>query len=849
MRSLLGLAPLLFCQLAIAQSVVAVYPAPASVEKGTSKQFSSYVAVSPNTITWSVNGMPGGDSIYGTITQNGLYNAPAVIPPNNVITVRATSVAKPTVFGDSKVTLTQPVPSLWSTSPNTFTTGMGRKMSLNGSNFIPQSIVIVNGVAWATTYINSTSLYGQGDLPAAGTFKVTVDQPGPGAVSSPSVNITVTVPPITVTIAPNAVNSILSGATQFAATVNGTSNTAVTWTATAGAISATGLYTAPGVMPANPVVTIRATSVADATKFGQATVTFSPPQPVSVTISPGTVTLALSATSQFAASVAGTNNQAVTWSATAGTISATGLYTAPTVMPGSSSITIKATSVADSTKFGQAIVTLKVTGGGGTPGNNGATLAVGRFLEQAAFGPTPAELGVVQSKGVNTWLNDQFAMPETPITIPVQMGSVQSLTLNRMTTAPDQLRQKMAWALGQIIVISMNKNIYPNEYVPYQQILSRNAFGNYRTLLSDIATSPQMGKYLDIANSNKPTGAGGANENFAREVMQLFTIGLNKLNIDGSTQLVNGQPVPTYNQADIRQIALALTGWTYPTAAGAQPKPNNWEDFSQPKMETRQANHDTSAKTLINGCTLPAGQTVQQDMDGVLDCLFNHANTGPFVATRLIRLLVTSNPSSAFIQRIATVFNNNGVGVRGDLKAVFQAILTDSEARQDVATVNSGRLKDPIYFFVSFVRTMNGTIIPTTGIPYTFVAMGEAVGTPASVFNYFSPLYRLPFNPALFGPEFQIYTATESVVAANMLHQIINQPNGDPYIDLSPFVAVSSNTALLLDLVDQKLFYGRMPLPMRTSLATAIDASYDSAQRVQTALYLAGLTGQYQTQY
>lgn len=481
-------------------------------------------------------------------------------------------------------------------------------------------------------------------------------------------------------------------------------------------------------------------------------------------------------------------------------------------------------------------------------------VTAGRFLEQAAFGPTPQELADVKAMGIGGWLDRQFAMAETAIALPPQSGSVQSLTLSRLATAPDQLRQKMAWALGQVIVISMNKNNYPNEYVPYQQILSHDAFGNYRKLLGDIAMSPQMGKYLDLANSNKAGTGGGANENFARELMQLFTIGLNQLNMDGSVRLLNGQPIPTYVQADLVQTAAALTGWTYPTAAGAQPKANNWEDFSQPIMETRQGNHDASMKTLIVSenklrCVLPAGQTVLQDMNGVLDCVFNHPNTGPFVATRLIRSLVMSNPSPAFIQSIATVFNDNGSGVRGDLKAVLRAILMHPEARQDAATPDSGRLKDPIYFIVSFVRALNGVIKPTTVVPYNFVAMGEALNLPATVFGYYSPLYRLPLKPALYGPEYQIYTPTESVEEANLLFQIIHQPRSDPSIDLSPFTAVAGDTSRLLDLLDQKLFYGRMPGNMRTSLETAINASSDNNQRVETGLYLAALSGQYQTQF
>jgi hypothetical protein len=339
------------------------------------------------------------------------------------------------------------------------------------------------------------------------------------------------------------------------------------------------------------------------------------------------------------------------------------------------------------------------------------------------------------------------------------------------------------------------------------------------------------------------------------------------LNPDGSPILDGtGNPIPTYHQPDVVHVAQALTGWTYPTAAGATPQPNNWENFSAPVMETRQGNHDITAKTLINGCSLPANQTVTQDTNGVLDCVFNHPNTGPFVAIRLIKALVTSNPTPGYVQRVAAVFANNGGGVRGDLKAVLTAILKDPEARQDTVTVdaggnpyyvlngmnvnyNPGRLKNPIYFIVAFVRAMNGTIPVGTIIPYTFVAMGEPVVQPPSVFYYYSPLYHLPLNPMLYGPEFQIYTPTESVEEANLVQNIITQPNSDPTIDLSAFNAAVASTPTLLDLADQKFFYGRMPAQIRSAIATAIDANTDNPSRVFTAVYLPVLAGQYQVQY
>jgi uncharacterized protein (DUF1800 family) len=204
----------------------------------------------------------------------------------------------------------------------------------------------------------------------------------------------------------------------------------------------------------------------------------------------------------------------------------------------------------------------------------------------------------------------------------------------------------VAYALAQVFVISANKNPYANEVAPFLQILQRNAFGNFRTLLGEVTLSPQMGKYLDMANSNKPAAGSSANENFPRELMQLFTIGLQRLNADGTPVLdAQGRPIATYTQAEVQQVALALTGWTY-VGSGT----NNWENFSGP-MVPRDVNHDLRAKAFL-GCSLPAGQTAQQDLNATLDCIFRHPNVGPFIGLRLIRQLVKSNPSPAYVARV-----------------------------------------------------------------------------------------------------------------------------------------------------------------------------------------------------
>jgi uncharacterized protein (DUF1800 family) len=305
----------------------------------------------------------------------------------------------------------------------------------------------------------------------------------------------------------------------------------------------------------------------------------------------------------FTATVTNSSNTAVTWSvnnvaggnASVGTISAAGLYTAPAVPPSPATVTIKATSSASASSSGSATANIVGPPNPGT-GLGTPNLAAGRFLEQATFGPTAADIAHVQQIGINAWLTEQFNLPETAIIDPGSMNSglLQSQYLNRLSAAPDQLRQRVAYALSQIIVISMNKNIYPDEIVPYLQILSSNAFGNYRTLLGQISVSSQMGKYLDLARSTKPGAMGGANENYAREVMQLFSIGLNMLNLDGSPQLDGlGHTIPTYTQTTIQQVALALTGWIY--------KNNAWEDFTGP-LQPNDANHDMTQKSYL-GCS------------------------------------------------------------------------------------------------------------------------------------------------------------------------------------------------------------------------------------------------------
>lgn len=272
---------------------------------------------------------------------------------------------------------------------------------------------------------------------------------------------------------------------------------------------------------------------------------------------------------------------------------------------------------------------------------------------------------------------------------------------------------------------------------------------------------------------------------------------------------------------------------------------SNWESFNAPAMEAREQFHDTTAKTLIGGCTIPAGLTVAAETNRVIDCVFNHPNTAPFIVTRLIRDLVMSNPSPAYVQRVVQVWNNNA----GDLKAVVTAILLDTEARNDTATAQQGRLKDPLYHMVSFIRAMNGSLTPNHVRTWTLTQMGQTPLAPPSVFGHYAMQYRLK-GGALAGPEFQIYSPTEAMLRGNFFHELLNSPNSsDLKIDLTPFQTIASDTNATIELVNARLLYGRMSPAFKTSLATAMAAAADNNQRMITALYLTTLSGQFAVQY
>src|SRR5262245_23600068 len=333
-----------------------------------------------------------------------------------------------------------------------------------------------------------------------------------------------------------------------------------------------------------------------------------------------------------------------------------------------------------------------------------------RFLQQSTWGPTPELISHVQDVGFQQFLEEQFVAPissyptlplvpqtrpdDCPVSSICQRDNytlypVQTRFYTNALYGEDQLRQRVAFALHQIFVVSgidIGQG-YPSRFTPYLQVLDRDAFGNFRQLLNDITLNPAMGNYLDMTNNNKAN----PNENYAREILQLFTIGLNQLNPDGSlVRDAQGQTVPTYDQTTVNAFARVFTGWTFAAA-----QTTGIANYIDPLRVANANNHDTGTKTLLRGVVLPANQSAAKDLSDGLNNIFRDPNVGPFIGRQLIQHLVTSNPSPAYIGRITRVFNDNGSGERGDLKAVVKAILLDPEAR-GVQDSQSGHLMHPV---------------------------------------------------------------------------------------------------------------------------------------------------------
>ena len=546
-----------------------------------------------------------------------------------------------------------------------------------------------------------------------------------------------------------------------------------------------------------------------------------------------------------------------------------------------------------------------------------------RFLEQASWGPTPAEVTRVKAMGFRAYLNEQFSLTPTnfakgsnfpDLPFPTDDSSLQCPTTSAdpnynqtvclrdfYTMYPvhrtffsnalygqDQLRQRVAFALHQILVVSGNSEVNrPSWMTIYLQALDRNAFGSYKTLLNEITLTPAMGEFLDMRLSTRTS----PNENFAREVLQLFSIGTDVLNPDGTQQRdALGNTIPSYSQTDVNEFTRVFTGWNFATAIGA-----GITNYRDPMVPRGGQNHDAGVKTLLNGFSIPACSSpngtaniacAQSDMAAVMQHLSNHPNVGPFISKQLIQHLVTSNPSPAYVERVARVFNNDCNGLypqgcsntRGNLRFVVQAILLDPEARGDVKTdPNYGKLREPAQYINGFLRAFNvksfdklstsdGVLGNRSSGDFTG-SLDQFIFQPPTVFSYYQPGYEVPGTKIL-GPAFGILSTTTTLRRANNINTLVytgvssnltptvaspDRPRGTS-IDIANLEALAGNPIDVVNALDALLLHGTMHPQMRTSIVTAMNAINDAnvttrnQKRARTALYLVATSSQYDIQ-
>jgi uncharacterized protein (DUF1800 family) len=561
-----------------------------------------------------------------------------------------------------------------------------------------------------------------------------------------------------------------------------------------------------------------------------------------------------------------------------------------------------------------------------------------RFLEQASWGGRgdDADFNHLKAIGIPAYINEQFNTasqfvdsstdpkfalssdypfqpsypqfyPASPPAPPCDSSTtcfrdnytlypLQKQFMLNALTQPDQLRQRVSWAFHKFIVVGgqqLNGN-QPFWYAPYVQTIDRNSFGNFRTMLLEITLNPGMGEYLNmrgnsVVSRSNPT----PNENYAREIMQLFSIGVDMLNQDGTPMLdAQGNRIPTYDQTTITNLARVFTGWDL-DANKQSPVDGSFTsaNYQDPMVPANNANrYDIGQKILladishatpvvVPACTNCVVNNVNNivstqayaiaSLPIAIDNLFNHPNTGPFVCKQMIHQLVTSNPSPAYVGRCAAAFADNGAGVRGDMKAVITSILLDPEARGDVKTdPNYGHLREPVLLMSSLLRAFNVTdssktdgVLVAQGATNFSSSLGQIVFNPPTVFSYFPADFGLP-GTNLIGPEFGILDTSTSYARANFMNTLFltntgvpgiptgaNRPIGTK-IDYSAFQAMAGNPQTLVDALNARLMHGTMSSQMNASIVAAVTAisSGDPGGRTRTAIYLVASASQYQVE-
>jgi len=513
-----------------------------------------------------------------------------------------------------------------------------------------------------------------------------------------------------------------------------------------------------------------------------------------------------------------------------------------------------------------------------------------RLLAQATFGPTAEEIKRLETMGTAAWFNDQFAKPQT-LHLAYMNSRVASLPAGQNLGANqfyesfwqqavkgnDQLRQRVAFALSQIFVISFQNTTVatmPRGVAGYYDTLGAYAFGNFRDLLQAVTLHPMMGIYLSSLRNQKTVGAREPDQNYAREVMQLFTIGLRQLNQDGTD--TTSPATPTYINDDIAGLSKVFTGWSWAGPdksngrffGNSSPTPDPNRDWlpMQNYPQYHEAIYDTTPPAIpesVLGVTIPQNTSGEDSLKIALDTLFNHPNVGPFIGRQLIQRLVTSNPSPAYIGRVAAVFANNGQGVRGDMKAVIKAILLDPEAMTppDPANLNAGKLREPVIRLANWMRAFHASSVSgrflLTNLDNTLNGLAQTPMNSPTVFNFYRPEYQPPntgFVAAhLFAPEMQITDETSVVGYLNFMRGAISTGTGtahDITADYTTELALVATPDLLVDRVSLLLMQNQMSSTLRGQILAAINSNPNNsaANKVYLATFLTMASPEYLVQ-
>ncbi len=539
------------------------------------------------------------------------------------------------------------------------------------------------------------------------------------------------------------------------------------------------------------------------------------------------------------------------------------------VAPGGVSVLALALAACDSGGGGSGgVVTTPPTGTPSpTPAPLPTAVQASRFLAQATMGATSADIADVQARGYASWITAEFAKPRgtTHWDWLVSKGYSDVANINgeagfdnvmwsQLIGAGDQLRQRVGMALLEVLVVGISGvNLSWRQFAmaAYVDVLLDNAFGNFRTILEKITTNAAMASFLTFLGNRKANATTGSvpDENYARELMQLFTIGLHRLNMDGTVVTSAGAPVETYTPADVSGLARVFTGLTLDSTDNTTP-----DRYRRPLIVNANT-HETGASTFL-GTTVAAGTAGMDAVKQALDSIFAHPNVAPFVSRQLIQRLVTSNPTPAYVGRVAAKFADNGSGVRGDMQAVIRAILLDDEARADPSGTSAGKLREPVMRFTGWARGFGAASVSGTWtIGDTSSAinrLAQSMGRSPSVFNFFRPGYTPPnsgfASGGLVAPEFQITNEISVVGYVNYMQSVVNNGLSDLKSSYTELTAIAADSQALIDRINLVLAAGQLSTATVAQIKTAVDSSTNSNNRIAIALLLTMAAPEYLAQ-